>query len=281
MTNISKTNKSTKGGKVKMETSDKEKLTSGKKTVTKKTESKSSKMKLPFIRKVHIKPVYFVLGAVVTILAVFFLRVAIWEHNYLKAMEGSERDVATVGVSNEGGESDEEIDETEPTEQERIDWCTVVAPDRPCSFSIPYLSIYGARIVEIGVKGQGEMATPYNIYDVGWYTGDGSVVPGQSGVTVMNAHGGDLGYGIFRSLPKLPVGQEIQVKLGNGTVYRYRVVESVRKALGDEANNYMTTAFTPLSGTRNTLSLITCTGDWWESQQTYSERLFVRAELIQ
>lgn len=267
-----------------METNDNKKVTSDKKPMVAKTPEKSnkpSKMKLPVLRKVHIKPAYLILGAIVTVLAVFFLRVAIWEHNYLAAMEGSERDVATAGVSNEGGESPEEIDDTEPTEQERIDWCTVVAPDRPCSFSIPYLGIYGARIVEIGLKGQGEMDTPYNIYDVGWYTGAGSVLPGQTGVTIMNAHGGDLGYGIFRTLPKLPVGQEVQVKMGNGTIYRYRVVESVRKELGNEANDYMTTAFTQLPGARNTLSLITCTGDWWESQQTYSQRLFVRAELIQ
>lgn len=256
-----------------MDAVDNKKTTIEKKTV----EKNSKKMRLPLLRKIHVKPVYIALGVIVTILAVFFLRVAIWENNYLAAMEGSERDIAVIGVTNEGGDS-QEIDETEHTEQDYVDWCTVVAPDKPCNISIPYLGIY-TNIVEVGIKGQGEMATPVNIYDVGWYTGKGSVLPGTNGVTVMNAHGGDLGYGIFRNLPKLPVGSEISIKMGNGTVYKYRVEESIRKALGDEANEYMKTAFTGLNGARNTLTLITCTGDWWESRQTYSERLFVRAAL--
>lgn len=238
---------------------------------------KTQKLKLPFLRKIHIKPIYLVCGAIVTILAVFFLRVALWEHSYLSAMEGSERDVVKIGVTNETASS-EEVDETEHTEQEIINWCEVVGPNKPCHLSIPFLGIY-ANIIEVGLKGPGEMATPYNIYDVGWYTGEGSVMPGTNGVTIMNAHGGDLGLGIFRTLPKLPVGQEIRIEMGNGTVYTYRVVESVHKNLGEDANKYMSTAFSSLPGASNTLTLITCTGDWWESKQTYSERLFVRAAL--
>ena len=249
-------------------------------TTTKSTKnpdkSRKSAMKLPLIRKLHIRPVYLVLGTIVTLLAVFFIRVAVWEHNYLAAMEGSERSVASIEVHENA--ISEEVDDTEPTEQQIVEY--IVAPDKPRYFSIPYLGIYNARIVEIGLKGQGEMATPYNIYDVGWFTGTGSVLPGQYGVSFMNAHGGDLGYGIFRSLPKLPVGEIIKIEMGDGRVFTYRVVEKVTKELGDDANKYMSsTAFTPLGGTTNTLSLVTCTGEWWESQQTYSQRLFVRAAL--
>ncbi len=245
-----------------------------KKERSSKRNSKQS-MKLPLIRKVHLRPMYLILGIVVTILVVFFARVALWENHYLKAMEGSERDiVATTIEVNEGGEG-ESTDTTEPTKQEIIEY--VVAPNKPRYFSIPYLGIINARIVEIGLKNQGEMATPYNIYDTGWYTG--SVLPGQIGATIINAHGGNLGYGIFRTLPKLPVGETIKIEMGDGRIFTYRVVESVTKELGDDANNYMNTAFTPINPNGNTLTLITCTGDWWESSQTYSQRLFVRAEL--
>lgn len=239
-----------------------------------KFDSKSKKLKLPTFRKIHIRPAYIVLGAVVTLLAVFFIRVAVWEHNYLAAMEGTARDVAAIEI-NEGSPEDE-ADSTEPTEQEVVEY--IVAPDKPRYITIPYLGIH-ARIVEIGLKGQGEMATPYNIYDVGWYTGTGSVLPGQTGVSVLNAHGGNLGYGIFRNLPKLPVGETIRIEMGDGRIFTYKVVESVTKELGEDANRYMSTAFTPLNTTGNTLTLITCTGDWWESSQTYSQRLFVRAAL--
>ncbi len=251
---------------------------------TQKTEiKKSPKMKLPTFRKLHIRPTYLILGVLGTLLTVFFVRVAIWEHSYLSAKEGSERDVSTVTVDSSGNGgtygSNEEIDDTEPTQQQIAEY--VVAPDKPRYFSIPYLGIRNARIVEIGLKGQGEMGTPYNIYDVGWYTGSGSVLPGQNGVTIMNAHGGDLGYGIFKALPKLPIGETVRIEMGDGRIFTYKVMESVRTKLGEEANNYMTTAFTPLSGTTNTLTLITCTGTWLDRQQTYDQRLFVRAALQQ
>lgn len=245
------------------------------KTSSGKTKS-PRKMKLPTFRKLHIRPGYLALGGLITILAIFFIRVALWENNYLSAMEGSERDVV-ASTNDISINEDPDVDSTEPTEQEKVEY--IVAPDKPRYFSIPYLGIYNARIVEIGLKGQGEMATPYNIYDVGWFTGNGSVLPGQSGVSVMNAHGGDLGYGIFRSLPKLPVSETITIEMGDGRKFTYRVVESVRKGLGEEANQYMTSAFTPINGTSNTLSLITCTGDWLDREQTYSQRLFVKAVL--
>lgn len=264
--NISKKNNVNNKGVAKVE--DKPKNNS------KSIKTKNQKMKLPLMRKIHLHPMYVVLGIIVTVLVVFFARVAIWEHGYLTAMEGSERDV----VSNSDiqvNESTENVDDTEPTEQQIVEW--IVAPDKPRYFTIPYLGIYNARIVELGLKGQGEMATPYNIYDVGWYNGSGSVLPGQRGVSVLNAHGGNLGYGIFRNLPKLPVGETIKIEMGDGRVFTYKVVESVTKELGDDANNYMRTAFTPLNSTGNTITLITCTGDWWQSSQTYSQRLFVRA----
>ncbi len=241
----------------------------------------TKKMKLPLIRKLHIHPAYLALGLIATILVVFFARVAIWEHNYLATMEGSPRDVVTKSDDqleiNEGNSTTEEVDNTEPTTQQIAEY--IVAPDKPRYFTIPYLGIYNRRIVELGLKGEGEMATPYNAYDVGWYTGSGSVLPGQRGVTVMNAHGGDLGYGIFRTLPKLPVGETVKIEMGDGHVFTYRVVESVKKMIGDEANDYMATAFTPLNSTGNTLTLITCTGDWLQTSWTYNQRLFVRAIL--
>lgn len=264
MTNTSKNIKTKVKGAVKMEETEK----------SKKIDAKvSKKMKLPILRKIHIRPTYLILGALVTILAIFFVRVALWERNYLATMEGSARDVAAIEINENTG--DDEIDSTEPTQNQIAEY--IVAPDKPRYLTIPYLGIYNARIVELGLKGQNEMATPYNIYDVGWYTGTGSVIPGQRGVSVLNAHGGNLGYGIFRNLPKLPVGESIKIEMGDGRIFNYIVKESVTKEFGEDANRYMSTAFTPLDSTGNTLTLITCTGDWWQNSQTYSQRLFVRA----
>lgn len=268
MTNI---NKSNKKGVVKVKNSKHDNINEGE-IVDKK---KQKKLKLPLLRRVHIRPAYLIISALVTFLAIFFLRVALWEHSYFDRMEGSERDVAAIEVNESDPSQDEEIDSTEPTEQQIVEY--IVAPDKPRYLTIPYLGIYNRRIVELGLKGQNEMSTPYNIHDVGWFTG--SVLPGQKGATVLNAHGGDLGYGVFRTLPKLPVGETFTIEMGDGRKLNYKVVESVRKELGAAANEYMNTIFTPIDPNGNTLTMITCTGDWWDKEQTYSQRLFVRAVL--
>lgn len=270
------TNKSKKKGVAKMENTKHKNISEAE--VINKNSKKTKKMKLPAIRKIHIRPTYLILGIVVTLVAVFFLRVGFWESDYFNRMEGTTRAVATTGDGTqiEAPAENTDTDNTEPTQQEIVEY--IVAPDKPRYITIPYLGIYNRRIVELGLKGQNEMATPYNIYDVGWYTG--SALPGQKGSTILNAHGGDLGYGIFRTLPKLPVGETFTIEMGDGRILTYKVVESVRKELGADANDYMNTIFTPIDPNGNTITMITCTGDWWDKEQTYSQRLFVRAVLI-
>lgn len=236
--------------------------------------SKNQDLKLPLFRRIHIKTSYIIGGIIVMLLAFFFGRVALWEHDYLARMEGSERH--TTASENTGiGDDGEEVDTTEPTEVEVREY--IVAADKPRYFSIPSLGIYNARIVELGVKDNGELATPGNIYDMGWYTG--SSLPGELGVSMFDGHGGDIGYGILKTLPRIAVGAIIKIEMGDGRVFNYRVADTAVKAIGDEANNYMTTAFSTPEGSRSSLSIITCTGDYWQHSQTYSHRFFLRAVL--
>ena len=254
-----------------------------KNTKTKKTSPKEGeatnttedqKLKLPFFRRIHIKIGYVIAGIVVLVLTAFFGRVALWEHDYLNRMEGSERH--TTATENPGvGDDGEEVDTTEPTEAEIQEY--IVAADKPRYFSIPSLGIYNARIMELGVKENGELATPWNIYDMGWYTG--SSLPGQVGVSMFDGHGGDIGYGILKTLPRIAIGAIIKIEMGDGRVFNYRVVDTAVKAIGDEANAYMATAFSTPDGSRSSLSIITCTGDYWQYSQTYSHRFFLRAVL--
>lgn len=247
-------------------------------TVSRKNAKNDSHLKLPTVRKLHFR-ISQVIGIIILLLlAGFIARVAIWEHNYLERMEGSERHLPpNIGGIGGVGETEEEVDEERPTETEITEY--VVAPEKPRYFSIPSLGINNTRIVEIGLKNNGEIATPYNIYDVGWY--QNSALPGTSGVTVMDGHGGGPGIGIFGSLPKISIGAEIFIEMGDGRAFRYRVVDTATKALGEEANSYMTEAFTsPETGT-GSLTLITCTGDYWLASRTYSHRFFLRATLEQ
>lgn len=231
-------------------------------------------LKMPLLSKFKPKASHIVIAVFAVVFLAFFARVAIWEHNYLAAMEGSERDTATNsdGEVYEGGE---EVDTTPPTPTEVTEY--VVAPDMPRYLSIPRLGIYNARIFQVGLKSNNEMDTPRNAYDIGWY--NQSSLPGTNGTAMINAHGGNLGNGIFRNLPNIQQGAEIRIEMGDGRLYTYRVVDTATLPLGDEANAYMNTAFVSPEPGKGSITLITCTGDWWLSSQTYSHRFFARAVL--
>jgi len=238
---------------------------------TEKTKT-SETMKLPSFGKISVKASWIVWGVIALLLLGFILRVAIWEHNYLARMEGSERDVPAAEYYDGG----DEVDETVPDVNEYH-----VAPDKPRFLSINSLGITNARIVEVGQKANGEIETPRNIYDVGWYNGDGSALPGQPGTVVMDAHGGSMGNGIFNNLPSITTGAKIIIEMGDEkTEYTYEVVDLVTKNLSD-ANDYMVVAFSSPEEGKDSLTLITCTGNWIWNKQTYSERLFVRAVLVE
>lgn len=250
----------------------------------KKTSAKDPSLRLPKVRPIYLRPSYIALGVVGLLAIVFFARVAIWEHDYLERMEGSERHTTSITPVNV---IDEEVDETEPTVQEITEY--TVAPGKPRYFSIPSIGIHNARIVEIGLKTTGELSTPYNIYNVGWYTG--SALPGSNGVAVFDGHGGFTNIGIFGNLPPrtgynrgIAVGDIITIEMGvaegaEPVVYTYRVADTATKNLGEEANNYMATAFDSPKRGQGSLTIITCTGDWWAKSKTYSQRYFVRALL--
>lgn len=236
---------------------------------------KSDKLKLPLFRRLHFKPSHVLAGIIVIFLTIFFGRVAIWEHDYLARMEGSERHVVNTPGANIAGE--EEVDRTEPTEEQIIEY--TVAPDKPRYLSIPSVGIYNARIVEVGANANGEVGTPYNIYDVGWYTS--SALPGSNRTSLLDGHGGAPGIGVFGNLTLVQPGAKITIEMGDGRKYTYNVIDTATLSLGEEADNYMTTSafVSPERGT-GSITLVTCTGDYWMSSRTYSHRFFARATLV-
>ena len=234
--------------------------------------AKTQAMRLPAIRKVYFKPSQVAIGVTVFILTVFFARVAIWEHGYLARMEGSERAVSALSAETEGGD---EVDKTVPTTTEVAEY--IVAPDKPRYMNIPRIGLTQARIVEIGIQADGQLGTPNNIYDVGWYNRGG--LPGSNEVVMIDAHGGMPGAGAFGNLPQVRRGDEIKVTMGDGREFTYVVADTATKALGEEADNYMTTAFESPEAGRGSMTLITCTGVYWANSRTYSHRFFARAVL--
>lgn len=210
------------------------------------------------------------LGLVVVLIAGFFLRVAIWENDYYARMEGSERAAAVET------EPEEELVEVEPTETEVAEW--TVAPDRPRYLTIEKLGVYKARVIPMGINSRGELSTPNNIFDVGWYESSGK--PGHGGTMLIDGHnGGPNVLGVFKNLPSLENGDVIEVERGDGVVFRYAVVENVSVPLA-ESDIYMNTAMHSPEQGRESLTLISCTGEWSQSQGTYLSRQFTRAVIL-
>lgn len=207
---------------------------------------------------------------------VFLLRVSIWEKDYYETQEGSERAVAPK-VSDTPVPEPEIVDETEVTEEQRTEY--IVAADMPRYLTIAKLGIYNSRVLVMSKRADGRLATPNNIFDVGWY--DGSAKPGQNGTMIIDGHnGGPNIEGVFKHLDQLVIDDVIELTQGDGTVYKYRVVDNVAVKL-EEADKYMNkeAKTSPISGL-NSITLITCIGEWSEQQQTYLSRQFVRAVLM-
>ncbi len=204
----------------------------------------------------------------ILLFSIFTLRVMIWEHQYYAEKEGSERDIVM--------DMGEELVETQPTEQEVVEY--TVAADRPRYLSIDRLAVKNARILPMGINEKGELGTPNNIFDVGWYYDSGK--PGQGGTLLIDGHnGGPHVQGVFKDLPNLVEGDIITIERGDGKVFRYSVVESKAIPLS-ESNDYMAIAMkSPMAG-KESVTLISCTGEWSQTQGTYLSRQFVRAILI-
>ncbi len=214
-------------------------------------------------------------GIILLILAVFLLRVAIWENDYYQRMEGSTR--ATADSSTTAPDSTEDVNEDDIDEQMKQSY--KVNPDRPRFLSIEKLGVDRARVLEVGVNNTGQMLTPASIYDVGWYRG--SDKPGFGGTVVIDGHnGGPTKEGVFKHLPELAVGDIIVIERGDGKFFRYSVYDNTEVPLS-EANEYMKTIMQSPEKDHESLSLITCTGEWSQVQQTYLSRQFLRALLIE
>ena len=209
------------------------------------------------------------ISVLIILFLVFFLKTAIWEKNYYDEKEGSERAIAI--------EMDEELVEVAPSASEVAEYR--VAADRPRYLSIDKLDIHNARVLPMGVNDKGELSTPNNIFDVGWYYNSGK--PGKGGTLLIDGHnGGPHVQGVFKALPALSEGDIIVIERGDGAKFKYSVVENRAVALS-EANDYMATAIrTPTAG-RESLTLISCAGEWSDQQKTYMSRQFVRAILVE
>lgn len=225
------------------------------------------------VKKSHKKYVpYIIWGVVILILAGLIARVAIWEKNYYEEKEGSERAVAEVVGDVDSSEVSDEV----VTEEMQAEY--TVAADKPRYLTIEKLGISNARIFEVGVNSKGQMETPKTNYDAGWYTG--SSLPGTGGTAIFDGHnGGPSSYGIFKKLNTLVSGDIIKIEMGDGRVFEYRVYDNFEVKLSEADSKMHLLTVSPVANTES-ISVITCTGEYSLQQKTYLSRQFLRATKI-
>ncbi len=211
-------------------------------------------------------------GILGLVFLIFLIRVMVFENRYYHEKEGSER--AAIGEV----QSDlEDLVETEPTDDEIKEY--VVAPDRPRYLTIDKLKISKTRVLPMGVNVKGELATPSNIFDVGWYEASGK--PGQGGTMIIDGHnGGPTKFGVFKNLPDLEPGDVIKIERGDGEIFEYSAVENNSVPL-EESDDYMKNAARSPEPGKESITLISCTGEWSQQRKTYLSRQFTRAVLIE
>lgn len=206
---------------------------------------------------------------IIIFLGFFFVKTALWENEYISAKVGSERDIKQPVT-------EQEVDETEITPEQVAEH--IVPALHPRYLSIPTLNISNAIVIPLGVKATGELDTPYNIFQAGWYNASGT--PGSGRPIILDGHnGGPNVVGIFKYLPNMKAGDKITIERGDGTLLTYTVRENNIVPLS-ESNDYMKKIFKNIDG-KETLTIITCTGEWSQAQYTYLSRQFLRATLDQ
>lgn len=148
------------------------------------------------------------------------------------------------------------------------------AKEHPLNISIPKIGV-NAKIQEVGITQKGNMATPNNFMDVGWYRY--GTVPGEKGSAVMAGHvNNELGLSaVFGKLEDMVAGDDIYVTMEKDKQLHFQVIKIKTydfDAPGEEVFN---------ENDAKLLKLITCTGSWMEKLKTHNKRLVVSAILIE
>ncbi len=135
-----------------------------------------------------------------------------------------------------------------------------------------------APVIVLGVDEQGVMESPDGPFDVAWY--DFTAHPGTGSNAVFSGHVDwtfDSGPGgaVFWHLKDLALGDIIEVKLTDGTVFQYRMV-SRQQIDPNTADVNAIVGPTP----RDVITLITCGGSFDRSIGHYTARTIVQAERV-
>jgi len=216
------------------------------------------------------KRVTLVFVAVIFVLATGYVSIdTLVTNNRVKA-EGSQGAATAPGASTKEQEGQ---DEAKPAANALANYA--VAADLPRALSIDKIDVT-ARVLPMSVNTDGSVQAPRNIYDAGWYTG--SVKPGEIGAMFIDGHAsGPTREGLFAYLDKLEEGDTLQIEKGDGTKLTYKVVH---KEVAPLDGLDMKKMLLPYGNTLRGMNLMTCTGTWVDSKQTYDQRVMIWTEQV-
>ncbi len=146
-------------------------------------------------------------------------------------------------------------------------------PLTPARLVIPVIGV-NAAVEQVANKADGSMGTPSTFGDVAWYMLGPK--PGAPGNAVIDGHVNNAltTAGVFEHLSQLKAGDLIMVSDATGKTLTY-TVRGV-EAYGT-SNTPIDSIFTTTGPSQ--LVLITCEGEWVQSQHSFNERLVVYALL--
>lgn len=149
-----------------------------------------------------------------------------------------------------------------------------VSKDQPRRITIPSISVE-AYVEKVGTSGNGDMATPNNIYFTGWYTG--SVSPGEKGVSIIDGHaGGRYRDGVFARLHSLKVNDMIGIEMGDTSWRNFEVISVDSYTV----NSAAVELYKSNPAIEKELHLITCEGTFDSKTNTYDKRGLIIAKYV-
>ncbi len=152
-----------------------------------------------------------------------------------------------------------------------------VAANLPRYIYIPALHMGKTRIIHLGVGKDGQIASPDNIYDTGWYKD--SSKPGQAGAMFIYGHLSNwTANGIFHDLKNLKANDQIIIERGDGKKFTY-IVKKIKTYPADNVD--MTEVLAPNRPGIAGLNLMTCAGKVIKGTNEFTDRLVVFTELQQ
>jgi sortase (surface protein transpeptidase) len=143
----------------------------------------------------------------------------------------------------------------------------------PVKLLIPTLKI-SAAVEALGITQDYSLQAPAGISDVGWYRLGTS--PGSAGDAIISGHRGyPAGIpAVFNNINRLQPGDEVDVELADGSLVRFAVTRMFSTPYRTLPPDFFATDGVPR------LTLVTCSGDFRNKDQTYSDRLVVEARPV-